>query len=297
MTIALFVIAHLLSLVGYPQSERAVAALQELVARVFLLLLAALLSVLWLRDRGGWRLPDRWQIIALLLAWLGLLFAVADPAHRVLAEANWIRYWTSGVLFAAGMIGLWHSMKGSELLLARLIGLGLGSLLILAAADEIFQLHETLGATMERSGAAAGLSARQDLPTLLVAAGAVLGFGLLLVLYRWTPRLLADIRSPRFALPMILLGLAVVTFATAMVLDSFDRHLIALAAATGLPQGYETIVPEAPFWHYLLDISVLANSLEEILEHFSAVCLLMTMGSLFFVTRLGFARPPEPEPS
>lgn len=59
-------------------------------------------------------------------------------------------------------------------------------------------------------------------------------------------------------------------------------------AASGLPDSYETILTEAPFWHYLLNLGVIANSVEEILEFVSAVCLLMTMASLFSVGFLGF---------
>lgn len=290
VALGLVAVANSVSIIGYPESTREVEILQELSARLFLLLSASLISALLLSNRPA---EDRfigqpWQVIALILAWLGLLFAVGDPSNHIAHEGNLIRYWTFAMLISAGLIGLWHGLKRNELMLARLVGLGLGGLLILAAIDELFQWHEKVGSEVRLDWHPAWLIDQQDIPTLVAALIGVVGFSLVLVLYRWAPRAFAQLRSPRFKRPMMLLGLAVIMFAIAMALDSFDRHLVTLAEISGLPDSYETILPEAPFWHYLLNLGVIANSLEEILEFVSAICLLMTMASLFSIGFLGF---------
>ena len=46
----------------------------------------------------------------------------------------------------------------------------------------------------------------------------------------------------------MLFGFAVVSFAAAMMLDTFDRPLALSADAIGLPNGYHTLVTGVVFW-------------------------------------------------
>ncbi len=282
ITIWVFIFANELAIIGLPSDEQGAANLQEAFARAFLLLAALTLTALGFRNQSG-RGPvfsHRWHIVAVVVFWLGLLSALGDPFHGVFREYNWIRYWTAGALILAGVIGLENALAYREIPIARVIGGCLGTLLLLAGGDEMFELHEKFDTI-------ATASMGQDLPTFAAAVAAVAVLAVLLVLYQRAPRILSDMRGPRFTLPIMLFVFAVVSFAAAMMLDTFDRPLALSADAIGLPNGYHTLVTGVVFWHYLIDVRVVTYSLEEVLEYLSAVCLMMSMGMLFFLRWLG----------
>ncbi|MHA1554581.1 MAG: hypothetical protein ACTSU0_09245 [Alphaproteobacteria bacterium] len=288
--IFLFILAYNLAVLEHPNGERSIRVLQELFARTTLLLAALAVTGLGLIDAGARHriFSNRWQTLVVVLFWMGLIFALGDPFHGLTSEQNWIRYWTAGVLACAGVIGLWNASRRAEIPIARFIGLGLGVLLLLAGFDEVFQFHEKFGSSARGLIGQNSLLNQQDLPTLGVALVGIVVLVALLLLHRSPPRFIAGFKQSRFTLPITLFGVAAVAFAVAMVLDTFDVHLMVWANAIGLPNGYNAVVSDAAFWHYLIDIKVITNSLEEVLEYLSAIFLLMTTGSLFLVTRLGF---------
>ena len=105
-----------------------------------------------------------------------------------------------------------------------------------------------------------------------------------LILFRYFGGRLGQLlRHQRFRVPLRLFAFAVITFAVAMMLDSFDIYLQGavdylrdrIADGSGCVQDR--------FWLALTDVRALSNSVEELLEYLAALGLLMMIGNLFSI--------------
>jgi hypothetical protein len=261
----------------------------ELYARLFLTGLLSMLYaplVLLKRGRQFLRRDRRALIIAALFA-AGAIFALADVFHPIRAEGNVIRYWTSGVLALAGGIALFHAARSGFAWVDRLVGGGFGLVLLAAAADEVFQLHERAGNLTGQMGSTGSGIDPQDLVTLGIALA---GAGMVVVLIiapRVLPQARAMMINPRYRQVSAFFALAALSFLIAMLLDTFDgvleagvaqlRHALLLGGAT----------TDIPIWIGENHATQSANALEELLEYFAAISFLMMIGTLFRVRRLG----------
>lgn len=274
---------------GAPASLTSGEYAGELYARLFLAILLAMIYAPFLLlppGRALLRLQRSALVIAILFAG-GALFALGDPFSAVSAEGNFIRYWTSGVLSLAGGLALFGAVRPGETWIDRLGGLGAGLVFLAAAADEIFQLHERIGAGEAEEVASATALQAQDLVTLGIAGVGVLAVvGLVLA-----PRLLPQAREmaadPRYRTAFGFFALAAASFLLAMLLDTFDTVLADLAVAVhGIPDPVTG--PDFALWIGAAHVIQAANGLEELLEYLAAIAFLMVIGAVFEIRRLGF---------
>ena len=262
---------------------------RELFARLFLAwpLLIFFGLLICSRALRAWLIAERWALLLLVLFALGALCALGDPIHRIRAEGNVIRYWTAGALAVAGLIGLAASLSRAHAVLDRLFGASFGLLLLAAASDELLQFHERAGGEVDGALPTALQMPAQDLVTLGVALLGAIGLIAAFLIWRflpWARQMLAD---PRYRQSFLFIALAVISFACAMLLDSFDWALDDLAAQLrGMVMGSSEAA--GPRWLGPDDLSQAANSLEELLEYLAALLFLMTMGRLYGVRALGF---------
>lgn len=243
----------------------------------------ALTVVLTARHRlRPWILAERRRLwVAGVLA-AGVTLAFLDPHHKVSEEYNWIRYATSGVLVTAGVMGLRGALGRETPAADRLLGLLFGTLFLAAAADELLQIHERAG---QWFGSSDGTGvASQDWTTLIAALGAVAALAAFVLAVRSGALGMDRFRDPRYRLPTRFFATAVAAFLLAMLLDTFDVHLVAMVERV-IP------VPEGLSDPRLIARGArqLANTLEELLEYTAAVCLLFTVVTLF--------RPARTEPA
>lgn len=272
-----------------PETLTAQKVVRELNVRLTLLLFfgcsyAAILSHAPTRD---WVLAQRWRVLMLTLFALGAATSMADPFHPVTAEQNWIRYWTAGALLVGGLFAVYNATRNVHPLPDRLFGGALGSLLLVAACDEILQFHEQAGAAIAAVSPLKGTLQANDLFTLLVAIVGMLVLGVLILIRSYGGRLGRLLRRPRYRRPIQLFSLAVFAFLGATMLDSFDIYLqAAVDSLSNALKGAPSANPDH-LWLALADVRELANAVEEMLELLSALSLLMTIGSLFSIDALG----------
>lgn len=236
----------------------------------------------------GWTRERRWRELALVLFAAGTVCSMLDPVHQISAEGNWIRYTTSGCLLLGGALAVVNGARRERPTFDRLVGLAFGPLLLAAGADELLQLHEQLGRALAAAAPLRGVLDANDLPTLVVALGGVCVLGCLLLLRTVGGRLGGLLRLRRYRVPLRLFAFAVVTFLVAMLLDSFGKLLqrgVDVVAARLLETSGDWL------WLVLLDVSELANAIEEIFEYAAAVALLMMVANLFSIRWLGAGRP------
>ncbi|MGI9579225.1 MAG: hypothetical protein ACR2OH_13570 [Microthrixaceae bacterium] len=286
LTLVGFVVFEAVGIIGGGTSSDNI---DELFARCYATCLLACIAVPILASPGLRRrmIGQRWvRIVALLFA-VGSIFALADPFNAVRAESNMIRYWTAGILIVAAVTALVSAANPSHVRAERLIGIGFALVLILGAADELLQLHESVGGRFESAAPALGNTSAQDLVLLGLAAAGMAAAVTVVVLWRFVPgvRDLAARRSYQRA--FALFALAVVTFGSAMMLDSFDWVLQGfLDPAQELVGGSAETVGVA--WLAGDPINRAANSVEELLEFLAALFFLMMVGAFFSVSALGW---------
>ena len=261
----------------------------ELFARLFLLWLILFLYVplvlsKTVRNRF---ISAHWHGIMFILFAMGAATALGDPLHRVSEEFNWIRYWTAGVLVVAGVTALWSGLSSVRQLPERILGGVFGVLFITAAGDELFQFHELEGSRIEGYLPWESILSGQDTVTLGIAVLGVVVVMSCLLVTRYLPWAKAAFQEHRYRQAFSLFALAVFSFLTAMMLDSFDVYLEQLAdqlRATILEHSGTT---EVPRWLGINYMTQAANSLEELLEYLAALFILMMVGTLFSVKALG----------
>lgn len=255
----------------------------ELFARAFLAVAVLCFSVILIR-KGIWRkviAGPKWLRLLAVAGILGMASATLDPLHSISHEYNVIRYWTAGFLTWGGVALIAAAIVRSYSLLYRILAAALGALGLLAAFDELFELHEALGNSMSGQVPSSVPVNSQDLTTLSVAVVgffcAIVGFLAIRVLDRFPNYRLA----PGARLSAKLFIGACLVFLCAMLLDSFDVYLerwmnIALLGLLG----------EGSRVHSFLDAQDLiirvSNCLEEFLELGSAA-LLVACGMVFLL--------------
>jgi hypothetical protein len=237
----------------------------------------------------------RWRRTLLIVFGLGAASALADPFHPVSAEGNWIRYWTAGGLLTAGTLALLHATRSTHPTLDRLFGATFGPLLVLAGADEVLQLHESLEPFMAAARPLGDSVPANDVATLAVAVAGVCVLVALLALRASRFPLGALLREPRYRLPARLFALAVLTFGVAMLLDSFDAQLESLVDAVGARLSS----PDAGGlpWSAVWDVGEFANAIEELFELAASAALLVMIGSLYSIRALAGRTPPDRQPA
>ena len=292
LTLAVFLTLRRIGFVHDPQTQTEYNNLTELVIRLILLFFLAFsyTAILWNKPMFGWFREERWRFIILTVFAVGLVFAMADPVHAVQREGNWIRYWTAGPLALAGILAIVSATRSIFSIPDRVFGGTFGCLLMAAAADEMFQFHERFGELLAPAMPSQAQSAN-DVPTLLIALSGVVVLGALILLRHLGGSLGQLMRQRRYRLPLGLFAIAVITFLAAMMLDSFDIYLQNAVefVRSQFADGPGDI--QDRFWITLTDVQPLANTVEELLEFLSALCLLMMIGSLFSIQAFGFARP------
>jgi hypothetical protein len=272
-----------------PENLIAQKTLGEFIIRLILLLFlgSSYVAILWNAPVRGWFLEQRWRLLILVLFALGSVSAMADPFHPIRGEMNWIRYWTAGPLAFAGVLSLINAMRNVHPIPDRLFGAAFGSLLIAASADEIFEFHERAADFLATDLRLNSSVFANDLSTLVVAILGVVALCTAILVRRFGGRLGQLLQQPRYRLPMRLFAFSVVTFAVAMMLDTFDVYLQSgvdflrgalISGAGDMPDR---------LWLALTDVRALANSIEELLEFLAALTLLMMIGNLFSIKALG----------
>jgi len=286
LTVVMFILLETIGLLDAAESN---SNDRELFSRIFLFFLLSfscfpLVFSKKLRDRVR---RERWILILVTLFALGSLFAIGDPLNYVNSEENWIRYWTAGALVAAGAMSVVSSLSAVHRPVDRLFGLSFGLLLIAAAGDELFQLHENLGSKYRDSLPSPAGTTVQDLLTLGVAGLGVVAIAMVVLIWRFAPQRMNFISEQRYRRTFLFFVLAVLTFASAMMLDTFDWVLEDLADQVRTAVSGSSDPSDLPLWLAVSNFARLANSLEELLEYLAALFFLMMMGTLFSIKALG----------
>ena len=263
---------------------------REIFARLFLVWLLLFVYGLLVLSRTvrSQLITERWHWVLLILFALGAACALGDPLHGVATERNWIRYWTAGVLGVAGVVAVVNSLSAEHPLLDRVFSGLFGLLLVTAASDELFQFHEQAGPQVDALLPSEFVLSGGDMVTLAVAAFGAAVVVMAVLVWRFMPRAKALLREPRYRRTFAMFALAVFSFLTAVMLDSFDwylEHLTDQLRATILSQSEFN---EVPRWLGVDYITQAANSLEELLEYLAAIFFLLMIGALLSVRAMGF---------
>jgi hypothetical protein len=267
--------------------------IKEFFARFFLLWLILAIYGSAFLSRGVRRrfTRERWAWVVIILFALGALFAMGDPLHQIRNEGNWIRYWTAGILGAAGTISAASSLNVKYPLLERLIGGFFGLLFLAAAGDELFQFHEQLGHKIDGLLSLELQTSGSDMVTLGVAAVGAVAVMTAALAWRFTPRVKTLFVEEKYRRSFAFMALAALSFLTAMMLDSFDWYLEHLADQLRATIMGHLGSNETPRWLGIDYIGQAANSLEELLEYLAALFFLMMIGTLFSIKAIGCDLP------
>ena len=266
---------------------------QELFARLFLFWLilfvyGPLLLSKTVRTRF---ITERYVLIMLILFALGAAFAMGDPIHPIRGEDNFIRYWTAGVLGVAGVISVLSGLSRAHRLPDRLVGGFFGLLLVAAAGDELFEFHERGGLYVDVFLPSESHLSGGDMVTLGVAAFGGVAVVMTFLVLRFKPWAKNLISERRYRRTFSLFALAVLSFLTAMMLDSFDWYLKHFANQLRATISEHSGTNEVPRWISVNNMTQAANSLEELLEYLAALFFLMMIGTLFSVKAMGCDLP------
>lgn len=289
LTYAVVITGRYLGVVPDPATQTAQQTVGEFIIRLFLAFCIALsfIAIFCNKPTRRWMLEQRWPLVMVVLFAVGSAFSLADPFHPIRGEGNWIRYWTAGCLLIAGVLALASSMRRVYPILDRFVGFLFGALMVVASADEIFEFHERGAESVASFLRLSSSEEANDIPTLVIAVLGVAMLCAVLAFRSYGGRLGELLREERYRTPLRLFTFAVVTFAAAMALDSFDGALeggvkFLRDQIAGGPDGAHDRL-----WLALTDVRALANSMEELLEYLAALGFLMMVGNLFSIRVLG----------
>ncbi len=253
------------------------SAIRWYLAAIIGLSLAASWAWRWRSWAAGMR--HTWIAYAVMLL-VFLVICALDPA-LLRDEESWIRYPTAGALVVAGVAALWLCAASVRAIAVR--GAGeivfwafIGIAFLLAATDELLELHENIAVLAERAGVIAGID--QDWITL--AYGGIALVAMVLFWLGFGRRLFASF-------PWVVGGYlaAAGVFVLSQAGDSMDEATLASLrslASTLVEQAHQ--FPD--IWFVLFRPEDLLNATEEVLELTAAV-LLMTVSLRMLATRLG----------
>ena len=278
-----------LEAVGVIDSATSSDNVDELFARLYVVCLLACVSLPLVVQPGlrRWMVEQRWVWILAVLFALGVISALADPFSAVRAETNLIRYWTAGILLVAATVAFVSAVGPSRSLVERSVGIGFALALVLGAADELLELHENAGDQFDSLAPALGDTSGQDLLLLGLAGAGVAAAVAVVVLLRFVPSVRDVFAQRTYQRAFAFFALAVLSFAAAMMLDSFDWVLQSIVDRV---QELVGATPDtvAVAWLAGEPISQAANSVEELLEFLAALFFLTMVGAFFSVRALGW---------
>jgi H+/Cl- antiporter ClcA len=191
----------------------------------------------------------------------------------------------------AGAISVLSSLSSAHRLPDRLFGGFFGLLLVAAAVDELFEFHEHSGQQIDMILPSESQLTGQDMVTLGIAVFGVVAAVMAVLVVRFMPWAKNLILERRYRRTFSLFVLAVLTFLTAMTLDSFDWYLELLANQLRTTILGHSGTNEVPPWLGVMNMTQAANSLEELLEYLAALFFLMMIGTLFSVKVMGCDLP------
>lgn len=221
-----------------------------------------IISLPRLAQRGAFPHRVLWMMMAFSFVLLAIIFA-GDTHNRVMEEFSWIRYSTSGFLLlsalGAGALSFfeWRKRTRTLSLVWGIFSLGF----LFGAIDELFQLHEWIGATVEQV---------TQLPhiftDLITVVYAVIALIILILFFTLSWK-----RSSHTTFPLGIFLTAGATYALSTLFDTLD-----ISATAGLKTIATTLSQNNSFifrdWFSLLWAPRnFFNSLEEVLEYASAV--------------------------
>ena len=211
---------------------------------------------------------------------------MADTTNALSGEENWIRNFTAGVLVLLGGVAAYSATQKRYSWIDRALGVFFALLFTAAAADEMFTLHEQAGHVADKSQSIFAVNP-QDLVTLSVGL-----FGIAVIvmvtlaskLLPWVGKMLA---MARYQKVFGFFSLAVFSFLSAMLLDTYDRYLRAFAVEFRADVLGDPEAVGGPVWVVVRSVANSSNGLKEALEYFAAVSFLMMVGTLFSVRWMG----------
>jgi hypothetical protein len=262
--------------------------IEELWTRLFLLWILALFLIpaVLLKSTRDQFLHNRQVQLFVGLYLFGLLASMADTTNALSGEENWIRNFTAGVLVLLGGVAAYSATQNRYSWIDRALGVFFALLFTAAAADEMFTLHEQAGHVADKSQSIFAVNP-QDLVTLSVGL-----FGIVVIvmvtlaskLLPWVGKMLAMVRYQKV---FGFFSLAVFSFLSAMLLDTYDRYLRAFAVDFRADVLGDPDAIGGPVWVVVRSVANSSNGLEEALEYFAAVSFLMMVGTLFSVRWMG----------
>jgi hypothetical protein len=262
--------------------------IEELWTRLFLLWILAmfLVPVVLIKSSREQFLHNRQVQLFAGLYLIGLLASMADTTNALSGEENWIRNFTAGVLVLLGGVAAYSATQKRYSWIDRALGVFFALLFSAAAADEMFTLHEQAGHVADKSQSIFAVNP-QDLVTLSVGL-----FGIAVIvmvtlaskLLPWVGKMLA---MARYQKVFGFFSLAVFSFLSAMLLDTYDRYLRAFAVEFRADVLGDPEAVGGPVWVVVRSVANSSNGLEEALEYFAAVSFLMMVGTLFSVRWMG----------
>ena len=224
----------------------------------------------------GWNLFGRlaWRAVLVTSLFLAIIF-VFDWTARLDQEDSWIRYPTAIALFFAAGGTLRLALKAGNKRSQKLIWLTLCSGFILGGADELLEIHETLGRMIQIFPHARTYNDLITLSYSVIGAGVLVA--LLLAITKDRPFKPGQKSSGPDNLQGVLSRYlaAMIVFASSQVFDTFDIFVhggLQVLAGSLANRGHT--FPE--FWYILYQPRQFMNSLEEVLECLAAALILAT---------------------
>lgn len=243
--------------------------------RIFLALALGTFLMGWLAyaiDRGSRSQWILWNTVALASVAILAVFSL-DRAHRLPEEMSWIRYTTAAFLLFAAVCALrivWMYWRRGESRKFPVLWSILAFGMTFGAADELFQIHEGIGALIERL-----FHISHEFTDFITVFYAFVA----LVVVTVFARVSIEEYIPRYQRFVRFFFVGAFVYFLSTLFDTFDirvyNALVALAAR--LEDGSHIF---SDVWYILYAPRQLLNSIEEVLENVAAA---LFAGSFFLL--------------
>ena len=203
--------------------------------------------------------------------WFILLVGIFafDRHHRLFEEYSWIRYTTAFSLFAASLVSFWSLVvfRKIQTHAMRAILFLFGAAFLFVGLDEIFQIHEKFGLSVEKT---TGIS--HVFTDYITVGYALIGLIVVTGFFQWYKK-----NKEKYPLFFFILFSGIGIYALSTALDTFDVNALEFLrkGAFELTRGGSFIISD--LWYGVWSVKNSLNGLEEVFEYLAAFSFFMAL--------------------
>ena len=217
--------------------------------------------------------------------WFLLLVGVFafDRHHRLFEEYSWIRYTTAFSLFAASLVSFWSLVvfRKIQTHAMRAILFLFGAAFLFVGFDELFQIHEKFGLSVEKT---TGIS--HVFTDYITVGYALVGIFVIFCFWHWYKN-----NKEKYPLFFFFLFSGIGIYALSTALDTFDVNALEILrkGAFELSRWESFIISD--LWYGLWSVKNSLNGLEEVFEYLAAFSFFMALTAFAVVEGKKFGQP------